>query len=262
MKKEYTTTLSPTEWQFISKYFDSQRKPKWAYKLLFESVLYVAKNGCSWRDLPACFPPWQTVYWHFRRWSSEGLIELVINELNVMVREKEGRFSTPSALIIDSQTVKNTSYSTKQVGIDGGKKIKGRKRHIITDTMGNLMGVKVHTAQIHDSKAAKLVLAEIYKNKVNFPRMKVLFSDKGYRGKLADWVKKHLKIRLEVVKTYTKPSNNGKMMVSPKRWIVERSFAWLNHYRRLSKDFERLTHVSESFIRLAFIRLALKKLIN
>lgn len=260
MKKEYTTDLSLTEWQFISKYFNSQRKPKWAYKLMFEAVLYVTKNGCSWRDLPSNFPPWQTVYWYFRHWSSEGLIELVINELNILVRKKSGRFDSPSALIIDSQTVKNTAYSTKQVGIDGGKKIKGRKRHIVTDTMGNLMAVKVHTAQIHDSKAAKLVLIEVYKNRVNFPRIKVLFADKGYRGNLSNWVKNHLKIQLEVVKTYTKPSNNGKMMVSPKRWIVERSFAWLNHYRRLSKDFERLTHVAESFIKIAFINLALRKL--
>ena len=119
-----------------------------------------------------------------------------MSELNTLARTDAGRTHSPSGLIIDSQTVKNTSFSTKHVGVDGGKKTKGKKRHIITDTMGNLIAVKVHTAQIHDSKSAKIVLAEIYKNKVNFPRMSVLFADKGYRGKLANWVKKQLGIRL------------------------------------------------------------------
>lgn len=228
-------------------------------------MLYITKNGCNWRDLPLCFLLWQTVYWYFRKWSKEGIIDLIISDLQVIVRLHAGRKASPSALLIDSQSVKNTSFSTKHVGFDGGKKIKGRKRHIITDTMGNLVAVKVHSANLHDSKSAKMVLATIYKNKTDFPRLTILFTDKGYRGKLANWTKKYLNIRLEVVKTYSKLANNGKMMVSPKRWIIERSFAWrsaaqLNHYRRLSKDFERLTNVAENLIKLAFIRIALKKL--
>lgn len=216
MKKKYTTNLSPIEWQFISKYFHSRRKPKWEYKILVEGMLYITKNGCNWRDLPLCFPPWQTVYWYFRKWSKEGIIDLIISDLQVIVRLHAGRKASPGALVIDSQSVKNTSFSTKHVGFDGGKKIKGRKRHIITDTMGNLVAVKVHSANLHDSKSAKMVLATIYKNKADFPRLTILFADKGYRGKLANWIKKYLNIRLEVVRTYTKLANNGKMMVSLK----------------------------------------------
>lgn len=219
----------------------------------------MCKNGCSWRDLPDCFPPWQTVYWYFSKWNKEGAYDLIVNELRLIKRKALGRHPTPSAAIIDSQSVKNTSFSTKEVGIDGGKGIKGRKRHFITDTLSNLLAIKVHSANLHDNKSAKLVLTKMIENSVDFPNSKRIFADKGYRGNLINWTKKHLKCQLEIVKTYSKLANNGKMMVSPKRWVVERSFAWLNHYRRLSKDFERLTDHSESFIKIAFIRLFIKK---
>ncbi|MBA4850514.1 IS5 family transposase [Emticicia sp. BO119] len=222
----------------------------------------MCKNGNSWRDLPDCFPPWQTVYWYFRKWNNEGVYDLIVNELRVFQREKVGKHQTPSAAIIDSQSVKNTSFSTQEVGVDGGKRVKDRKRHIVTDTLGNLLAVKVHAANVHDSKSAQLVLAKMVENSADFPRLKKIFADKGYRGNLLHWVKKHLKCELEIVKTYSKLANNGKMLVSPKRWVVERSFAWLNHYRRLSKDFERLTDNSECFIKIAFIRLFIKKLKN
>ena len=260
MKKKYTTDLSPTEWQYISQYLQNQRKPKWELKRVMEGILYLCKNGCSWRDLPDCFPPWQTVYWYFRKWNSNGAYDLIVNELRGFQRKNLGRQQTPSAAVIDSQSVKNTSFSTQEIGVDGGKGVKGRKRHIVTDTLGNLLAVKVHAANVHDSKSAPLVLAKISENSADFPRLKKVFADKGYRGTLLNWVKKHLNCQLEIVKTYSKLANNGKMMVSPKRWVVERSFAWLNHYRRLSKDFERLTEISECFIKIAFIRLFIKKL--
>lgn len=260
MKKKYTTDLSPIEWQYIEAYLETQRKTKWELKKIIEAIFYLCKNGCSWRDLPDCFPPWQTVYWYFRKWSNEGTYELIINELRSAKRTTLGKYPTPSAAIIDSQSVKNTSFSTKEVGVDGGKRVKGRKRHLVTDTLGNLLAVKVHSANLHDSKSAKLVLSKIIENRVDFPRLKRIFADKGYRGSLLSWTKKNLKCQLEIVKTYSKLANNGKMMVSPKRWVVERSFAWLNHYRRLSKDFERLTENSECFIKIAFIRLFIKKL--
>lgn len=260
MKKKYTTDLSPTEWQYISRYLQNQRKPKWDLQSIVEGIFYLCKNGNSWRDLPACFPPWQTVYWYFRKWNNEGVYDLIVNELRQLQRQQLGKEQTPGAAIIDSQSVKNTSFSTKEVGVDGGKSIKGRKRHLITDTLGNLLAIKVHSANLHDSKSAKLVLIKMIENRVDFPFLKRIFADKGYRGNLVEWVKKHLKCQLEIVKTYSKLANNGKMMVSPKRWVVERSFAWLNHYRRLSKDFERLADNSESFIKIAFIRLFIKKL--
>ena len=260
MKKKYTTDLSPTEWQYISMYLQNQRKPKWELQSILEGILYLCKNGCSWRDLPDNFPPWQTVYWYFKKWSNEGTYDLIVSKLRETQRKALGREQTPSAAIIDSQSVKNTSFSTKEVGVDGGKGVKGRKRHILTDTLGNLLAVKVHPANLHDSKSAQLVLAKMLENNVEFPRLKKIFADKGYRGNLFNWVEKHLKCQLEIVKTYSKLANNGKMMVSPKRWVVERSFAWLNHYRRLSKDFERLTDNSENFVKIAFIRLLIKKL--
>lgn len=143
--------------------------------------------------MPDCFPPWQTVYWYFRKWNTEGAYELIINELRIRKREDPGRQQTPTAAIIDSQSVKNTSFSTTEVGIDGEKGIKGRKRHIVTDTMGNLLAVKVHSANLHDSKSAKLVLVKMSENKIDFPRLEKIFADKGYRGNLLTWVKKHLK---------------------------------------------------------------------
>lgn len=136
---------------------------------------------------------------------------MIINELRILRRRSSGREETPSAGIIDSQSVKNTSFATKEVGVDGGKGIKGRKRHLITDTFGNLLAIKVRSATLHDSKSAKLVLVKMIEHRIGFPSLKKIYADKGYRGNLVNWAQKHLKCQLEIVQTYTKLANNGKI---------------------------------------------------
>ena len=232
--------------------FFVNRKRKHSLREIVNAVLYVAKTGIQWRFLPLSYPKWQLVYYYFRRWLSEGLIEEIHDCLLKLTRKKADRNANPSLGLLDSQSVK-TSCITTDKGYDAGKKVNGRKRHIITDTMGLILAIVVHSADIQDRDGAKLVLKELQHK---YPLLKTILVDGGYKGALIEWTLSVLGWTLEIVSKITGVST---FKVIPKRWVVERTFGWFNFNRRLAKDYEGLTKCSVAFTHLAMIRTMLNR---
>jgi putative transposase len=214
-------------------------------KLIVDAILYLVRSGCQWRMLPNDFPPWQTVYDHFSRWNKRGVWEWALDRLNAIRRQQSGRSASPSYGIVDSQSVK-TEYASEERGIDGGKKVKGRKRHIVVDILGNLLHVSVHAANCSDTVAAAPILARAAEK---HPSIRAFSADAGYRGTAVKFVDKTLGLVLHIS---TKIQDGWAAL--PKRWVVERTFAWLGRFRRLSKDFEILTGTAENMIRIAMLK--------
>jgi putative transposase len=256
----YPTDLKSSEWQVIRALLptpkNTGRRRVHSWRSILNALFYVVKGGIPWRLLPKEYPPYQTVYHYFRLWRKSGFWE----ELNTKLREKlrkkvKGKGKKhPSAAILDSQSVK-TVEGGKDIGFDGNKKVNGRKRHVLVDTLGLVLAVLVTAASVEDRAGAKLLFTRI--QHLSWKRMKLVWTDGNYTGTLKDWLKETLGWLLEIV---SKPSDQIGFVVLPKRWIVERTFAWLNRHRRLSKDYERLPETSEAFIHLAMIRLMLKRL--
>ena len=243
------THLTPAQWQVIKKHLPHLKmKRKHSLKKILEAMFYVVKTGCHWRMLPKCYPKWQLVYYYFSKWRDLDIWQDLNDMIREQVRQKLGKKATASVGIIDSQSVSTTTRGGLR-GIDGNKKVKGRKRHIVVDTQGNLLTVLTHVANIHDSKGADLVFKRLSEN---IRGIKKIFADSGYRGQLIERAKIKYGYSLEIVKKTTKA-------ISPKRWIVERTFAWMQSFRRLSKDFEYLLESSEAMVYLASLRLLLNK---
>ena len=250
----YPSDLNEAEWHLIQTCFEPPTKrgsaSKHPKKQIVNAILYVLKGGITWRLMPNDFPPWQTVYDHFSRWNKRGVWETTLDKLNQLRRKKVGKTAKPSYAIIDAQSVK-TQYASEARGIDGGKKVKGHKRHILVDTLGHLLHVNVHAANHSDTKAAQSVLA---RGAEKFPSLKAFSGDAGYSGTAVAFVEQTLGLQLHI----SKRIKDG-WAVLPKRWIVERTFAWLNNFRRLSKDFEILTGTAENMARIAMIKITLAK---
>ena len=254
--KTYPTNLTDSQWNAILDIIRDKRKRKHTLREIFDAIFYLLKTGCQWRMLPTNFPSWKLVYYYFSKWRNDGTIELIHEILRDMTRKKAGRNESPSLALIDSQSVKTTRSGGLCRGIDGGKKTKGRKRHIIVDTMGLLLAVVIHAANEHDSKSAPRVIAEL---RGRFHRLIKIVADGGYRGELIDNTRKTFGWILEVV---LRKDSGKKFEVLPQRWIVERTFSWFESYRRLSKDFEYHTETSQAMVQLAMIKLMLNRIKN
>jgi putative transposase len=249
----YSTNVSNSQWQIISKFLDLKRSRKYDLREVVNGILYLVKTGCQWRMLPGDFPKWEAVYYYFNSWKQIGLIEQMHETLVERVRKEEGRNKQPSAGIIDAQSVKTTLVSSESKGFDAGKKIKGIKRHIIVDTLGLVLAVVIHSAAIQDRDGSKEVIKQL---KGKWKKIVKIFADGGYRGKLIEWVKQHFKIELEIVKR----NELHLFKILPKRWIVERTFSWIDTNRRNSKFYERLDDTGVAMVHLSSLRIMLNRL--
>jgi transposase len=247
----YPSDTSDEQWALIEPRLPpvnpGGRAEKHPRRAIVDAILYVVRTGCSWRQLPADFPPWQTVYWYFVRFEHAKATEKILPVVRGQLRVQEGRDPEPSAGLIDSQSVKGAdTVGRESRGYDAGKRINGRKRFIVTDTLGLLLAVVVLTAGVQDRDGAKPVLLDTRLR----TRVRFVFADGAFAGRLLDWAQTILATTLHVVR---KPAGQRGFAVIPRRWAVERTFAWLTAHRRLARDYERDPAVSEAMIRWAAI---------
>jgi transposase len=222
---------------------------------IVDAIFYLVDNGIKWRALPVDFPPWSTVYNYFAVWEAAGVTQQVLDGLRDRVRLAEGRVAVPSAAIIDSASVKAAeTVGGSGRGYDAGKKINGRKRHVVVDTLGLLLCVLVTAASVQDRDGARPLLEQVA---AACRRVRLVWADGGYAGKLLDWARTRLKITLEIVKR----SDDVKgFVVLPRRWVVERTLAWIVRHRRCARDYERLPQHHEAMVRWTMIRITSRRL--
>ena len=254
----YGSSLTDAKWEYLKPMLPKPSKrgrPGTDLRQVLDAVFYVVKGGIPWRYLPAGFPPWQTVYGVFRRWKKNDFWPVLNDTLRVLIRKDQGRRAQPSAAVLDSQSVKSAGHGGS-VGYDAGKHIKGRKRHLLVDTLGLLLGVVVTPADTTERDGGKAVLSRVL---VWLASLRLLWVDGGYTGELfANWVKTlRAKLAVEVVK---RSDNVRGFKVLPRRWVVERTFGWLMYQRRLVRDYERTLSSAEAWVYIAMIRIQIRRL--
>ena len=262
-KPAYSTSLTDAEWALIEPLLpvrDPQaggRPAKYERRLVLDSILYVLASGCAWRLLPHDLVPWDAAYRWFRAWAADGTWDRVHDVLRDRLRTAEGRDVQPSAAVLGAQSVK-TSEGGEQIGYDAGKRVRGRKRHLLVDTLGLLLTVMVTTASLQDRPAGKRLLTAA---RPRLPRLERVWADGGYANVvdtgLIDYARDHLGLELEIVR---RCDDVRGFQVLPHRWVVERSFGWLTRSRRLARDYERKTEHAEAMIKVAMIRLMAARL--
>jgi putative transposase len=259
-RKSYPSDLTDAQWAILEPWIPLPRpggRPrKTDTREVVNAIFYLTREGCSWRALPHDFPPWKTVYNYFERWQRDGTWDRFLDALRVRVRQAAGRDPQPRVGCIDSQSVK-TAAGGEEVGTDGGKKVRGRKRHIAVDTLGLLLAVVVTAANVDDARAAQEVFARMPGR--DFPRLEVMQADNKYHNhELNRWLRVHR--RPYWVMVVSRPPGERRFVPLKSRWVVERTFAWLGRYRRLSRDHEHTTGSSEAVVKLAGIHHSLRRL--
>ncbi len=223
---------------------------------VLNAIFYQLRSGCAWRLLPHEFPVWQTVYGYFRTWCRSGVWQEMNDALRQAVREQEERDAEATAAIVDSQTVKTTEAAMDDRGYDGGKQTTGRKRFILVDVMGLLLTVFVTKGNVPERQGAQQMLEQT--SPEILAHLELLWADGGFSGPdFATWVYEHCGAFVEIVK---RPDDARGFVILPRRWVVERTLAWLSRFRRLSKDYERLAHTSQAWIYAAMVRIMLPRL--
>lgn len=253
----YPTDLTDSQWGILRELIPPARpggRPRSLdMRRVVNAILYVVVGGIQWRMLPKEYPKWQSVYSYFRDWKRSGTWIRIHDTLRAKVRRRAGRHKHPTGGCLDSQSVKTTAVPGSR-GFDKAKLIKGRKRHLLVDTTGLLMAVAVTAASVQDRDGARLLLTRLGGA---CKKLRLIWVDGGYRGQLVTWVAERFRFRLRPV---LRPKERKGFTLLPRRWVVERTFAWLNHYRRLSKDYEGLEATSEAMIYIAMIRIMLRRL--
>lgn len=259
-RETYSTDLTDAQWEMIRPYVEVRAKTgperRVDLRAVINGLLYKLKTGCQWELLPRSFPPKSTVHYYFQQWSKKGIWVRINDALRRRVRvEVEGReHAEASGGVIDTQSAKSSIAGGLERGFDGGKQVYGRKRHLLTDTLGLLITALVHSARLYDGEGAKRVLAA---TKARGIRLKKLWADQTYRGSLRDWMAVNRMGDLELVTR--QPGQRG-FVVQPRRWVVERTHAWLSGNRQLSREYDFHPRHSEGWLYLASIRLLGRRL--
>jgi transposase len=257
-RKPYPSDASDDEWEFLAPYLTLMRPdaPQRAHSLrdVFDALRYVVKTGCQWDMLPHDLPPWTAVYQQARRWVAAGVFEAVAHDLRMILRLVDEREAQPTAAILDSRTIQSTPESGARAGYDGAKRKKGSKVHIAVDTLGHLLALKVTAASDQDRAQVAGLAARV--QEVTGGTVEIAFVDQGYTGEAAADAAGASGIKLEVVKHAE--AKKGFVLL-PRRWVVERSFAWLGRFRRLARDYERLAETLAGWHWLAFLTVLLPR---
>lgn len=262
MELSYPTDMSDEQWELLSAKLPAAKsggRPRSVdLRAIVNAIFYIVVAGCAWRMLPKDFPNWKTVYHYFRAWRLDGTWEQIHTKFVAWERVAQGHETVPSAASLDSQSVKTATPCALAVGFDGGKKIKGRKRHLRVDTLGLVMMVVVTAANISDQHGARLIFARLSALPERIVRLVLIWVDGTYQG--VDFMRWTMDTYRWILKTIKRSDTAKGFVLLPKRWVVERTWGWLNWSRRLSKDYEVLPETSETFIDVAMIRLMLRRL--
>ncbi len=244
----YSTDLTEPDFLLLKSCLNIRRRSKWSLVHILNAIFYLCNEGNKWRSLPRDFEvPWPTVYWYFRKWLRDGSW-VAMNELLVMNRRLAmGLEALPGSIVVDGQTVKNSATATDKVGVDGGKKIKGRMRILVSDSQGNLLYTKCFPANSHDGVAARNWWHDELRKLPTLENVKTIQADHHYAGRFKDYFDAHTSIQVRISKTLVDRPAQTKMAIHKGRWVVERTIAWITNSRRLARDYERLQQCTEAF---------------